>query len=186
MISPLAHCPRWRSPLPARHARTPRNFQIKEILEVQPELGVRVEVSCQAKRGFRPESAPLVHDRFAHGTQWPSRRTKQIPIDHGYELTARSHQLPTRSERLSCSIPFISAGEERAMHALSSLVRRHSLERRSGMQFIRTADSGRGTSPIRSNATVVCYTGMKYLKASGAKFTTGGAALHGDPVEAGK
>ena len=28
-------------------ARTPCNFQIKEILEVQPELGVRVEVSRQ-------------------------------------------------------------------------------------------------------------------------------------------
>jgi len=29
-------------------ARTPYNFQIKEILEIQPELGVRVEVSRQA------------------------------------------------------------------------------------------------------------------------------------------
>jgi len=42
-------------------ARTPRNFQIKEILEVQPELSVRPEVSCQAQRGLRRDSPPLVH-----------------------------------------------------------------------------------------------------------------------------
>src|SRR6266446_1848278 len=42
-------------------ARTPCNFQIKEILEVQPELGVRVEVSCQAQRSLRRDSAPLVY-----------------------------------------------------------------------------------------------------------------------------
>jgi hypothetical protein len=42
-------------------ARTPCNFQIKEILEVQPELSIRVEVSCQAQRGLRRDSAPLVH-----------------------------------------------------------------------------------------------------------------------------
>jgi hypothetical protein len=42
-------------------ARATGNFQIKEILEVQPEVGVRVEVSCQAQRGFRRDSATLVY-----------------------------------------------------------------------------------------------------------------------------
>jgi hypothetical protein len=42
-------------------ARTPCNFQIKEILEVRPELGVRVEVSRQAQRSLRRDSAPLVY-----------------------------------------------------------------------------------------------------------------------------
>ena len=42
-------------------ARTPCNFQIKEILEVQPKLGIRVEVACQAQRSLRRDSAPLVY-----------------------------------------------------------------------------------------------------------------------------
>jgi hypothetical protein len=42
-------------------ARTPCNFQIKETLEIQPKLGIGVEVSCQAQRGLRRDSAPLVY-----------------------------------------------------------------------------------------------------------------------------
>jgi hypothetical protein len=50
-------------------ARTPCNFQIKEILEVQPKLGIRVEVSCQAQRGLRRDSAPLVY-YFPGASRW--------------------------------------------------------------------------------------------------------------------
>jgi hypothetical protein len=42
-------------------AGTLGNFQIEEILEVHPELGVRVEVSRQAQRNLRRDSAPLVY-----------------------------------------------------------------------------------------------------------------------------
>jgi hypothetical protein len=51
------HLPLYLSDL----AGTPGSFQIKEILEVHPELGVRVEVSRQAQRSLRCDSAPLVH-----------------------------------------------------------------------------------------------------------------------------
>jgi hypothetical protein len=50
-------------------AGTPCNFQIKEILEVQPELGVGVELSCQAQSGLRRDSAPLVH-YFTDTRRW--------------------------------------------------------------------------------------------------------------------
>ncbi len=42
--------------------RTPGNFQIVEVLQVQPEFGIGIEVAGEAQSGVRSDAAALVND----------------------------------------------------------------------------------------------------------------------------
>src|ERR1700740_3618267 len=50
-------------------ARPSRHFQIVKILQVQPELRVRLEVACQPQRRLRRHPPPLVYD-FSDPRRW--------------------------------------------------------------------------------------------------------------------
>jgi hypothetical protein len=76
-------------------ARTPCNFQIKEILEVQPKLGIRVEVSCQAQRGLRRDSAPNAIRSWDHRS-FPSLRGHPQPTQ--IQADCRAAQTPNIAE----------------------------------------------------------------------------------------
>src|SRR5213082_2931836 len=62
-VSTFNRTHRLHLPLDLRSlSRPPRHFQIVKILQVQPELRVRLEVPRQAQSCFRRDSPPLVHD----------------------------------------------------------------------------------------------------------------------------
>jgi hypothetical protein len=69
-------------------ARTPRSFQIVEILKVKPELRIGFEVSRETQSGLSGNSAPLVDD-FTDAGSWHVQLERQFV--HGE--TQRLHKI---------------------------------------------------------------------------------------------
>lgn len=61
-------------------ARPPLALQIVEILQIQPELGIRFEVARQAQRGLRGDAPPLVHD-FSNARRRHMQLQRQLLTD---------------------------------------------------------------------------------------------------------
>jgi hypothetical protein len=72
-------------------AGTPGDFQIVEILQIQPKLSIRAEIPRESQRGLRCDSPALVHDFTDAGCRYV--QFERQPVDRQME---RLHEILTQ------------------------------------------------------------------------------------------